>query len=196
MQLASPLTSLVGASQAAALRVLARTNSGMTGRQVARVADLGNTGIKRALDKLEHAGLVTVDRGVHSSSYHVNQDHVLWPALRLALDAPQLLDQRIRDFVEQSGIDVVTVAVFGSVARGDATEESDVDLAVVYPGDPDEHLSVELGGHVERWTGNDCQVFDVSRAELSRMVAEADPLIESWRRDARTIVGTDLRGLI
>jgi predicted nucleotidyltransferase len=196
MHLASPLATLVGGHQAAALRVLARTDAGMTGRQVARVAQAGNTAIKRALDKLEHAGLVKVDRSLHSSSYRVNEDHVLWPALRLALDAPRVLDERIGQLVDESGVAVTSVSVFGSVARGEATDDSDVDLVVIYPGEPVVDLSVALGSAVERWTGNECQVFDVSRADLRRMVADGDPLVDSWRRDARTIVGEDLRGLL
>lgn len=196
MQLASPLATLVGGQQAAALRVLARTDAGMTGRQVARVAQTGNTATKRALDKLEHAGLVTVNRGLHSSSYRVNEDHVLWPALRLALDASRVLDERIAHFVDGSGVPVTSVAVFGSVARGEATDDSDVDLVVVYPDELVVDLSVALGSAVERWTGNETQVFDVSREDLRKMVADGDPLVESWRKEARTIVGEDLRGLL
>lgn len=151
---------------------------------------MSKAGIKRALDELEQAGLITVDRGLHNSNYGVNQDHLLWPALRLALDAAQLLDHRIEEFVRDSGVPVVTVAVFGSVARGGATDESDVDLVVVYPYEPDEGLSVALVTHVERWTGNACQVFDVSRG------GDQDLLVESWRRGARTIFGTELRELL
>lgn len=196
MQLTFPLATLVGPGQAAALRVLARTDSGMTGRQVARVSQTANTGIKRALDRLELAGLVTVERGVHASSYRVNHDHVLWPALRLALDAPGELDHRIQKFIEHSGADVVSVAVFGSVARGEATDESDLDLVVVYREEVDVDVSVGLGSMVQRWTGNACQVFDVSLGDLTQMVAERDPLVGSWQSDARTIVGLDLRSLI
>jgi predicted nucleotidyltransferase len=196
MELASPLATLVSPGQASALRVLARTDAGMTGRQVSRVADMPNTGIQRALEKLERAGLVTVDRNLHASSYRVNRDHILWPALRLVLDAPRELDHRIVEFVERADVDIVSVAMFGSVARGESTSESDVDLAVVYGSTPSDDFSVALGSMVERWTGNDCQVFDVTRADVARMVAEHDPLVDSWRRDARTVFGADLRGLL
>ncbi|WP_181420371.1 nucleotidyltransferase domain-containing protein [Curtobacterium sp. MCBD17_023] len=197
MQLTAPLATLVGPTQADALRVLAQTDAGMTGRQVARVAGAAqHTGIKRALDKLEHAGLVCVERGLQHSAYRVNRDHLLWPAVELVLGAGAELERRIHDFLAGVDPSVLSVSIFGSVARGTATDESDVDLLVVFDTETDLDVVVQLGDLVHRWTGNECQVFDVTRADLERFAAEGDPLVGSWRADARTVFGPDIRTLV
>jgi predicted nucleotidyltransferase len=196
MELVDPLATLVGRTQSEALRVLARTDAGITGRQVARMAGAAmHTGIKRALDKLERSGLVLVDRGLQHSSYRVNRDHLLWPSVELALHAPDELDRRIGALARTSDA-VESVAVYGSVARGDASAESDVDLVVVFADAVDDELVARLGDLVRRWTGNTCQVFDLTRTDLERSVRDRDPIVDSWRADARTIVGTDLRALL
>ncbi|MBT2503608.1 nucleotidyltransferase domain-containing protein [Curtobacterium sp. ISL-83] len=197
MQLAQPLATLLGSTQADALRVLARTDTGMTGRQVARVAGANqHTGIKRALDKLEQVGLVCVERGLQHSSYRANREHVLWPAVELGLGAGNELERRIAEFVQREDLDVLSASLFGSVARGDATETSDVDLLVVFAEAVDVDAVTQLGELVERWTGNECQVFDVTRADLLRFVREGDPLVGSWREEARTVYGSDIRTLL
>ncbi|WP_185021597.1 nucleotidyltransferase domain-containing protein [Curtobacterium sp. PhB130] len=197
MEVAEPLATLVGRTAARAIRVLARTDSGMTGRQVARVAGVAShTGIKRALDKLELAGLVVVERGLQHSSYRANRSHVLWPAIELALEARQELERRIVHLVDRSDVGVISVSVFGSVARGDSTAASDVDLVVVFDDHVDTELIVELGSMVRIWSGNDCQVFDVTRPDLRRFAMENDPLLGSWRDDAKTVYGRDIRDLI
>ena len=197
MQLVTPLATLLGPTQADALRVLARTDAGMTGRQVARVAGAAqHTGIKRALDKLEQAGLVRVDRGLQHSAYRVNREHLLWLAVELGLGAGDELERRIGDFVESVDAGVLSVSVFGSVARGTATPTSDLDLLVVFDAVVDTDVVVRLGDLVRRWTGNECQVFDVTRADLRRFVAEGDPLVGSWRDEARTVFGEEIRTFI
>jgi predicted nucleotidyltransferase len=137
-----------------------------------------------------------VERGLQHSAYRVNRDHVLWPSIELALDANRELDRRIAAFVEASGEAVESVAVFGSLARGTATGESDVDLVVVFHDQVDADLVGTLGEQVRAWTGNACHVFDVTRADLARFVAEGDPLVGSWRADARTLYGKDLREIL
>lgn len=197
MQLTAPLATLVGPTQADALRVLARTDAAMTGRQVARVAGAAqHTGIKRALDKLEHSGLVHVERGLQHSAYRVNREHLLWPAVELVLGARDELERRIHDFIAGTESDVLSVSIFGSLARGTATDESDVDVLVVFAVETDVDLVVRLGDLVQRWTGNVCQVFDATRADLERFAAEGDPLVGSWRADAHTVYGADIRSLV
>lgn len=46
------------------------------------------------------------------------------------------------------------------------------------------------------FTGNTPQLIAMTRSQLRRMVEADDPLVESWERDARTISGPDVRGLI
>ncbi|WIB78256.1 nucleotidyltransferase domain-containing protein [Curtobacterium sp. MCPF17_002] len=197
MRLTEPLASLLAESQAGALRVLARTDAGMTGRQVARLSGAAqHTTTKRALDKLERIGLVDVDRGLQHSVYRANRDHLLWPAIALSLEASSELERRIVGLVRDERADLLSVAVFGSVARGTAGDESDLDLVIVSDSTPAADFAVHLGDRVHAWTGNECAVLDFDRAQLHAAVDADDPIVESLRRDARTVYGTELRHLL
>lgn len=67
---------------------------------------------------------------------------------------------------------------------------------MVFAAETDVDVVVRLGDLVQRWTGNECQVFDVTRADLERFAAEGDPLVGSWRADAHTVYGSDIRSLV
>lgn len=196
MHPAVPLASLIADSQAAALQVLARTDAGMTGRQVARVAGAAqHTSIKRALDKLEHVGLVAVERSPQHSTYRLNRDHVLWAAVEAALNANDVLRNRIRTFLADKK-DVLSAAIFGSVAAGTARDDSDVDIVLIYANDTNTDIATELGGNVERWTGNLCEVFDLTRAELADYIAADDPIVTFWKQNAETVYGADFQPML
>lgn len=75
---------------------------------------------------------------------------------------------------------IVDVVVFGSVARADASEDSDIDLLVQFgPGDTDPDVLVPL----ERQLG-DLLGFDVDLACELTMNAS---VLRQARRDARTL---------
>ena len=46
--------------------------------------------------------------------------------------------------------DIVAAYVYGSVARGEATESSDIDMAMIIDGEPDK---AARGGGVDTWRG-------------------------------------------
>ena len=46
------------------------------------------------------------------------------------------------------------------------------------------------------WTGNDCQLYDIHEDEILSMIANRDPLLAEWRRDAVPLAGTDIRNLL
>lgn len=197
VRIVDPLASLLADSQAGALRVLARTDAGMTGRQVARLSGAAqHTTTKRALDRLEGIGLVQVERGLQHSVYRANREHLLWPAIQLSLDAGSELEHRIVELIHAEQPDALSVAVFGSVARGTARDDSDLDLVVIAGTEPADEFAVLLGDRVRAWTGNDCAVLDFTQDQLRAAVESDDPIVESLRADARTLFGTELQSLL
>ena len=118
------------------------------------------------------------------------------------LSAPSWIENGIRELVREWDVPPDTVALFGSAARRQAVRQSDVDLLVVRPDAIDLENDVwrgQLGDLVviiEELCGNRVHLVEISRSELTDTIEAGEPLIESLQREARTLVGEDLRAFL
>jgi DNA-binding transcriptional ArsR family regulator len=195
MDLGSPLASLVGPIPAAILRVLARTHAEFTGRQLYRLAGVGSaSSVSKALSRLSETGLVTSRPMPYATLYRLNRDHILWPAVELALSGVSELRMRIRRYAETHGPVGLTVALYGSVERGDAGETSDVDVLVVFrddtPREARDEFVYDLSNSIQEWTGNSAQVIQMGSSELRESVGRGDALVEAWMTDSDVLIGS------
>lgn len=200
MDLSAPLASFMNGLDAVALRVVARAGAELTGRQVARLAGTGTpANVRLSLLRLVDIGLVISVPAPHATMYSANRSHILWSAVEVAMNARQELNRRIAAFADASAPEGVTVALYGSVARGDSTTKSDVDLLVVFPDavtlDGRDEFVTGLRDSVQLWTGNDAQVYDVTETALARQREEADPIVDSWARDGIIVFGNSVLGM-
>lgn len=79
------------------------------------------------------------------------------------------------------------VILFGSIARGEATPDSDVDLAVIAPRGWGE--KVELEDAVRVRLGNHCDVLVFAAPEFGRLAAAGEPVVGDILRDGIPLVG-------
>lgn len=204
MNLSEPLEGLMSAVEAVTLRVLARADTGFSGRQVHALANVSSTSsVHRALTALVKVGLVSTEARPPAIIYRANRAHVLWPVVELALSARTRAFEEIREFcAENIPQEVpkefqVSVIVYGSVARRESTQDSDLDLFLVYPDSFDDDaradFSYRIAEHAERVTGNETQVYSVERTELERRIAQEDPLVMNVLADGILIFGEPLR---
>ncbi len=199
MNLSEPLDGLTTEVEAAVLRVLARADTGFSGRQVHTLAGVGSTSsVHRALTGLVKVGVVVAEPRPPSIIYRINRVHVLWTVIESGLCARTRVFDNIDQFCTESfprelGL---TVLVYGSVARRDSTLESDVDLFVAYPDgfDPEARadLSYQLAQHVERLTGNETQVYSLERSELAERLVDKDAFLTNVLTDGILIHGAPL----
>ncbi|OUE29899.1 Nucleotidyltransferase domain protein [Clavibacter michiganensis] len=189
-----------GESDAAVLRALATQGRPVSGREVSRLSGQNQSSTRRALSRWRTVGLVHGDEHPHATLFSLNRRHVLWEPIERILASPARVEQAIADMVRRRTRAQGTVALFGSVARGDSGPDSDIDLVLVTGDDMDadevERLRDDLTDTVEELTGNGVQIIELSRAQLRRMARDEDPLIDSWRRESRTLAGEDLTRLI
>lgn len=200
VNLSEPLEGLTSKVAAAALRVLNRTDAGMSGRQVQKVAGVGSTSsVHRALSDLVAVGLVSVEPRPPSLIYRPNRAHVLWKAIEEALQARDRAIESIRLFFIDEVLDHasedgrVTATLYGSTARRDSTRESDIDVLVVFPNDfdPDERadLALRLAERIENLTGNPAQVNSMDRRGFLRRQSDGDPFLANVARDGIHLFG-------
>lgn len=170
------------------LRVLARTTHPMTRRQVADlIGEASEAGVRKVLRRLAEQGVVIEQRiGTHYT-YVGNREHILWPAVEVFMSAADRLDTTIREHVETWEVPALSVELFGSVAAGTSTADSDIDLMVYRPSLTEDQVGLwdsqvaELGMAVERWTGNVCEILEVDARTLVEMAAEDEPVLKTPR---------------
>lgn len=82
--------------------------------------------------------------------------------------------------------------MFGSVARGEAHVDSDIDLAVIAPDDWDGRT--HLQEQVQARLGNNCDVLHLTAEQVTTPPAEREPVVSEILRDGIPLVGRMPRG--
>ena len=120
-------------SHIAILRALQDAGQGMTGRELARQADLSHQTCDRALARLEKLHILQRQRGGRSHFFTLNRDHQLVKAALLPLlTAERVFFPAFCSFLpKRVGTSALSIILFGSVARKQERPESDVDLCFI-----------------------------------------------------------------
>lgn len=195
MDISNPLRSVSPSVDADVLQVLVRSHGWLTGLKVATLAHRSYAQVRSVLHRLVADGLVEVEDHGSAYAYRCNRDHVMYDSVAAIARAADRVEQRLVDSVTGWDPPAYAVIVYGSFARHDGDTDSDVDLLVVRTDDVDEDGDAwvrqrqTLAAAVERWTGNQTQVLELSRAELASAVDKDEALIASLRRDGRVLVG-------
>ena len=190
MRLHEPLNDILGnRTQIKLLRLLSRTRSAHTGRELARLIGQSHNTTRFALEELERNGLVIKQQAGRSNLYSLDEDNIIFteilsPAFKLE---EGLLGEVARIFSDKLGEDLVAVIVFGSVAKGEELPHSDMDLVLVF-GDEVNHESkedrvAEASLQVAKRFGNQVSTILVKSAEYERRKKARQGL---WREIAET----------
>lgn len=200
MDLGVTLRTAIPTLDAPVLTTLAGTTQPMSGREVWRLPGGSDRGVRLVLARLARHGLVHVDRRGNAAYYTANRGHLAWDAIEELILLRRRLHSRLRDELETWAFPPAHASLFGSAARGDGGPDSDIDLLLVSDGDVgpvqedlwDEQVT-ELAQKVEAWTGNDCQTFDLTPAQLLEHVLAEDRLIDNIVRDSVLLFGRPLQ---
>jgi predicted nucleotidyltransferase len=187
MLFSKPFGGVIPGVRGAVLGVLLRTGSPLTGRQVYRLVsdDCSLWTVQEELKALSQLGLVdtqTIGRaGVHT----VNEGHAAIAPLRALLDPVAALTGAVRESV---GDDVDGVILFGSVARGEASITSDIDLAVIASDGWDGRTALEDA--VRTRLGNECDVLVFTTKDFTGPRGINEPVVDEILTDGIALIGS------
>ncbi len=171
--------------------MLARLEQPVTRRQLAAAASVAAGNASAVIEDLIRAGLVNETVAGRSSMVALNRNHLAaGPLVELAGLRGELI-RRLRERLSQWP-DLKGAWLFGSVARGDADSQSDIDLLIVAHDleAPDLHsLVVQLQADVRSWTGNDVQLVEHTTESWRKLVRSKNPLVEQMRSDGVSLTG-------
>jgi Nucleotidyltransferase domain len=139
MDMSDPTRAVTATLDGAVLAALATAGKPLTVGQVAEFAVRGSEiGIRRSLARLTSQGIVRATLMGRNQVHELNRDHVA-AGIALALaDLRAVLWARFREELSHWRVRPLYAAVFGSAARGDGDEASDIDLLLVHPPFPGE----------------------------------------------------------
>jgi predicted nucleotidyltransferase len=187
MLLSEPFGGLLPGARGAALSALLRTDARLTGRQVHMLVSDRHSlwSVQEALKAWVQLGVVHAESIGRTVVHCINEDHYSVPALRSLLDPIAALTGTVTQIV---GEDVEAVIVFGSVARGEAKEGSDIDLAVIAQSDWDGRIDLEDA--VQKHLGNDCDVLVFTSQDFANLAAAHEPVVDEILAEGVPLIGT------
>ena len=190
-----PLLAVTPTLDGDVLAALARADIELSGRELARHVRYGSTeGIRRAADRLVAEGTVSRRPAGSAHLYRLNREHLAAPWIEGLAGLREQLIERLRAHVAGWRQPASVALLFGSVARSEASAESDLDLFVVRPvsSDPDSEpwhdQLLELQHSATAWTGNDARVLEYGEQELAALAGA--PLLDDLLRDGIELFGS------
>lgn len=143
------------------LVVLARSEQYLTVAEIHQlIPEVGSLqGIRKALARLVQQGTALERFTGRSAGYALNREHLLTPSIMNIANIKSEFIRRLSQTISEWETQPLTVKLFGSAAREDMSDDSDIDLLVVMPTTASRHTAVtlvdELAAQAKQWTGND-----------------------------------------
>jgi predicted nucleotidyltransferase len=160
-------------------------------RALQRHTQLGNRSLQQELKKLIEWELVTREEAHQVVSFRINPRSPRWKALRQLVrafaDPAEVLSEALRD------VDGVEAAfVFGSTARGQAREDSDVDLFILGDNIPVAKLGRATSA-AALLLDREVDVKRFTRSKLARVLQQGDGgfVSSALSGPKRWVVGSD-----
>lgn len=175
------------------IRALFESGRPLTGMKLAQAAGYSHTQTYKALDDLETLGVVTKDYAGASHLYSINPksyvvNEMLAPAL---LAEKKMLRALASRFYKRLGKDLVSITLYGSVARREDEPGSDIDLVLVVRDsaylEELESIAAEVSLDAALEFGGPVSASVVHKTEYHRGINEAGAMWAEVKSEGRVI---------
>jgi len=171
------------------LRVLSRTRSDHTGRELARLIGYSHNATRSALEDLERSGLVIQRQAGRANLYSIDQDNIIYTDILISAFRieDELMDRVAETVAKQAGKELSSLILFGSVARSDEDPGSDIDMVLVFKDGTDlqekEDSVHDAAVEIVRRFGNQLSPIIVTESEFEKKKRSKTG---QWREIAQT----------
>ena len=207
MRFEKPLDTILDSSaKVRILRFFCRKGGIWSGNRIAAEAGINPMTAHRALQELRQATLLNVRKIGNSFAYSLKDRHFLVrQILRPLFDQEAKLQDRLPELLSKTlkkgeKAKVMTVAIYGSVARGEERPTSDIDFLVLVDSEQAKH---QIQGALDHFSekvmeefGNVPSLYINTLAEVRQKVKRKLPLFQNILRDHRVIWGTPLKEIL
>lgn len=207
MRFQQPLDGILGsAAKVRILRFLCRKGGEWSGRQIAARLAMNPVTAHRALRQLREATLLNFHRAGASFLYSLRDGHYLVrDLLRPMFGLEERGQERLAEILRRTlppGLkqEILTVALYGSVARGEERPASDLDLLVLVRSEQAKRrLEQTLGRLGDKiWTefGNAPALYIKTVHQAQEKVRHRLPLFDNILKDHRVLYGEPLKEVL
>lgn len=195
MDYGNPVEALIPGVQGRVLTVLARTETELTMRSVAELAGVSANRATVVLNRLVRLGLVERREVGAAALVRLIRENEAARAVLELVDLRQGVLDRLKGEAKKIRPAPTCLAVFGSFARGEAHEGSDVDILVVPPpaaqAEPDQWTAAlgQWSDRAARIAGNPVNLVEVTAVELPRLVRRERAPWRTMLAEAVVLIG-------
>jgi len=206
MALRMVLNEVLGSrSKVAILRVLTPLRAPLTGREIARRVGIAHYAGQRSLTALTQLGVLKAWPGGRDTLYELDRSRrlvteALVPLFQYEAAGTARLEDRLKAIGEELAPRVVSVVLYGSVARGEDTAHSDVDVLFIIRHSKDKsrlhEAVVEEKTTLEHEFGVALSPLILSMAELKDRMRRGDRLPTTMAREGQTLFGRPMEDVL
>jgi predicted nucleotidyltransferase len=197
MDFLRPVEAVIPGAQGKLLAVFAETNAGLSVRTASRLSGVSLAQTSRILPDLAAFGILERTDVPPSIVYRLIEENVASRSIRLLARSRDLVLVELGEAARSMVIPPVSVVVFGSLARGNADQDSDVDILIVRRNGV-ENTST-WSESVEQWrlsarrlTGNDVDVMEAEEHSIASRLRSRRPVWQDISRDGIVLFGKTL----
>jgi uncharacterized protein len=181
------LTKLFGSEARVKILTLFMLNAGSEYylREIAQKTGLAVRSVQRTVGDLSNAGILDREKRGNSVYFRLNSENSILPDLKaIFLKTVGLGDVLRNALADAPGIEVAFI--YGSVAKGEETADSDIDLALIGKI-PSKKLSKLLAVLEER-TGREVNATVFSQGEWEKRIASGDHFATTLLREPKLML--------
>lgn len=187
-------------SNISVLRVLNERVIGISGREIARLSDISTRAAQTALLNLEEIGLVNRVVGGREHLFSLNRDHYLSEKLiHHIFQSEKEFKKNIYSLIKKElGKLSTSIIVFGSVARGESTVKSDLDICLVLNNkinSVEKKLSILRDELFNKFSVSIAPFYISEKDFKQKYKNKSEPIVDIIN-DGKVISGKEIRDLI